>query len=120
MEEKSGRRYRRHGAQFKAKVIAECQPGVSVASVALAHGLNANMLRGWLARERKALAGLEVPSEDDRRRAVAAFVPMKLEERVTAPADIRVELRRSATTISVTWPVAAAAECAAWMRELLK
>jgi transposase len=106
--------------EFKAKVIAACQPGVSVASVALAHGLNANMLRGWLARERKALAGLERPSEEDGRHAVAAFVPVKLQERASPPADIRIELRRSATTISVTWPASAAAECAAWMRELLK
>lgn len=30
------------------------------------------------------------------------------------------ELRRGATTISVTWPADAVVECAAWMRELLR
>ena len=36
------RRRRRHSAAFKATVIEECmRPGVSVAAVALAHGLNA-------------------------------------------------------------------------------
>jgi hypothetical protein len=34
--------------------------------------------------------------------------------------DIRIELRRGATTIAVAWPADAATECAAWMRELLR
>jgi transposase len=34
--------------------------------------------------------------------------------------DIRLELRRGATTITVAWPMAAATECASWMRELLR
>ena len=43
------RRRRRHSAEFKAAVIKECmRPGVSIAAVALAHSLNANMLRKWL------------------------------------------------------------------------
>ena len=45
-----GRRLRRrHSAEFKAAVVEECmRPGISIAAVALAHGLNANMLRKWL------------------------------------------------------------------------
>ena len=43
------RRRRRHSTQFKENVVREClQPGVSIASVALRHGLNANMLRKWV------------------------------------------------------------------------
>src|SRR4249919_822241 len=43
------RRRRRHSAEFKAAVIQEClKPGVSIAAVALAHSLNANMLRKWV------------------------------------------------------------------------
>jgi hypothetical protein len=34
--------------------------------------------------------------------------------------DIRVEIRRGVTAITVSWPVSAAAECAAWMRDWLK
>ncbi|MGD9636907.1 MAG: transposase [Lautropia sp.] len=42
-------RRRRHSAKFKASVIAACQqPGMSMAAVALANGLNANMLRKWV------------------------------------------------------------------------
>lgn len=35
-------------------IEASLQPGVSVAGMALAHGLNANVLHKWLTRERKA------------------------------------------------------------------
>ena len=39
---------RKHDAELKAQVVAECAaPGASVASVALAHGLNANLVHRW-------------------------------------------------------------------------
>jgi transposase len=42
-----GRRLRRrYSAEFKAAVVEECMhPGISIAAVGLAHGLNANLLR---------------------------------------------------------------------------
>ena len=40
---------RAYSATFKAEIVAASQqPGVSVAGVALANGLNANMLRRWI------------------------------------------------------------------------
>jgi hypothetical protein len=36
------------------------------------------------------------------------------------PADIRIELERSGVSVSVSWPVSAAAECATWVREVLR
>jgi transposase-like protein len=46
----TGRRRRRHHSVFfKAEAVGECQqPGVSIAAVALARGLNANLLRRWV------------------------------------------------------------------------
>ena len=42
-------RRRRYTEEFKADVIAQCQQeGISIARVALAHGLNANLLRRWI------------------------------------------------------------------------
>jgi len=39
---------RRHPAELKSKVLAACQePGASVAAVAQAHGLNANLVHKW-------------------------------------------------------------------------
>ena len=47
-----GRRRRTHSAEFKARVMQACgHPGVSIASVALSHGLNANLVRRWLSGE---------------------------------------------------------------------
>ena len=44
-----GRRRRVHSAEFKTQAVqASQQPGVSMASVAMAHGINANLLRRWV------------------------------------------------------------------------
>lgn len=41
---------RTHSPEFKARVLAACrQSGTSVASVAMAHGINANVVHKWLA-----------------------------------------------------------------------
>jgi transposase-like protein len=114
------RRRRKHSAEFKEQVVAACRPaGVSIASVAMAHGVNANLARRWI---------MAAESRGEPRPASIApavtrptFVPLQLPSAASpAPADIRIELRRGATTIDVTWPGTAAAECAAWMRELLR
>lgn len=52
---------RRHGAEFEAKVLAACdEPGASISGVALAHGLNANLVRQWRAGRGVKLAGVTV------------------------------------------------------------
>ncbi len=116
----AGRRRRRtHSAEFKAQVVAACSaPGVSSAAVAMAHGLNANLARRWvLDAERHGdgvlakAAGVEVAT---------TFVPVQLPPAEDEPAAIRIELRRGPISISVSWPCAAASQCAAWMRELLR
>ena len=43
------RRRRRHSDEFKAAAVTACmQPGVSIAAVAMAHGVSANLLRRWV------------------------------------------------------------------------
>ena len=120
-----GRRHRRlHSDEFKAQAVAACmQPGMSMAAVALANGINANLLRRWVQAaemrpDTELAPALPVPKRYAAQTA-AAFVPMQLPAKVPA-ADIRIELRRGATAITVTWPTEASAECAAWMRELLR
>jgi transposase len=45
----SRRRRRIHSDEFKARAVAICmQPGMSMAAVAMAHGVNANLLRRWV------------------------------------------------------------------------
>lgn len=102
---------RRHGAELKARVLAECaQPGASVAHVAMSHGINANVVHKW----RRQIGG------PPRVAPVAAFVPVALAPAPAAAPEIRIEVRHGHTSIAVTWPVSAASECAAWMRELLR
>jgi len=50
----SPRRRRRFSTEFKREVVQACeQPGMSLSGVALRYGLNANMVRKWVVRERQ-------------------------------------------------------------------
>ena len=118
-----GRRRRRdHSAEFKAQVVSACNvPGMSNAAVAMAHGINPNLARRWVRDAESRDAGMLVKLANGAIPGV--FVPLQLpavQAPAAAPADIRVELRRGPIAISVSWPCTAAAECAAWMRELLR
>lgn len=120
-----GRRRRRtHHPEFKADAVAACmQLGVSIAAVAQSRGVNANLLRRWVqAAESGADPGVHAkPARACLARAApSAFVPVQLPSDLDASRDIRIELRRGATAISVSWPTEAATQCAAWMRELLR
>ena len=103
---------RRYSAELKQQILAECErPGASVASVALSHGINANVVHKWRGLAHAPITRVQVPS----------FVPVALPAPHCAPApDIRIELRRGATSVSLSWPVSAAEHCSAWMRDLLK
>jgi transposase len=110
-------RRRRYGEELKAQVLAECDaPGASVAKVAMAHCINANVVHRWrqLARE-GGQATVAKASE---------FVPVAIAAPTALPLhscrDIEVELRRGAVTMKVIWPSSAAADFAAWTRELLR
>lgn len=107
---------RRHSADLKSKVLAECaERGASIAQVALAHGLNANLVHKW----HRQVGGVTVAAAPARR--ADGFIALALPPHpAPAPCDIRIELRRGVTAVNVTWPLSAAADCAAWMRELLK
>ena len=116
---------RRHSEELKAQVMAACaQPGASVAAIAQAHGLNANLVHKWRrgpARvPQRAVAAVQSTSAADP--GAHVFVPLQLPTQASAApkSDIRIELRRGATSVTVTWPTDAAGECASWMRELLR
>ena len=116
----AGRRRGRYSEAFKAQVItAARQPGVSTAAVALANGLNANLLRRWVSESespgavvRANLAGAPP--------AQPPFVALQMSPRSQAPEGfIHIELQRAGTTVRIQWPVSAARECAGWVREVL-
>lgn len=61
---KRSRRWREHSAEFKAQVVAACgAPGVPIAAVAMANGVNASVARrGVVDAERRSGARLTTPS----------------------------------------------------------
>ncbi len=126
-EEGAGRqRRRRHTDEFKAAVVAECaRPGVSIARVALSHGLNANLLRKWVVNgervEPSARTRAEPVSTSTIEMARPSFVAVPLEApKAVTEATIDVEVRRGPMVVKVRWPIAASAECGGWLRELLR
>lgn len=59
MEASQSVKRRRHDASLKQAVVEQCaEPGASVASIALAHGLNANLVHKWRREARPAPVGL--------------------------------------------------------------
>jgi transposase len=119
---------RRHTAAFKAQVLAACaEPGTSVAAVALSFGLNDNLVHQWR-RGRGASPVLSAAASTTVERArefVALSLPLPpaapTPPRAAAGAEtIRLEFKRGALGVSVAWPVSAAGDCAAWLRELLR
>jgi transposase len=109
-------RRRRYSREMKAQVLAECEaPGASVAKVAMSHGINANVVHGWRKLARGGSGAAVIKAQE--------FVPVALEEAAvarTSERGIEVELRRGALTMKLTWPLSAAADFAAWTRELLR
>ncbi len=125
------RRLRReYSAAFKASVLARTrEPGASVAGVALSHGLHPNMVHRWLREQRlphqqvqpqtPAFVALPAPAvvADDHVAQTAATGPTQ------ASGDgqvIRMEVQRAGATITIAWPVTAAAQCAQALREWLR
>ena len=115
MREAKSQERRRHRAEFKAEVLAECaKPGASVAQVALAHGLNTNLVHKWRREAARGASPLAI-------KAQPMFLPLQMPSPGAMPADdIRVELRKGAVSLSVRWPQSASQACALWLRELLR
>jgi transposase len=132
MQPNSSRRV--HDAEFKAQVLQECrQPGASVAAVALAHGLNVNLVRKWLVGRGLKRTGLVAPRQAAAAAPSMQFVPVELtaaavvelaavddaaKQRSVLEEPIHIELRRGSTQLTVRWPSSQAQACAAWLSEL--
>jgi transposase-like protein len=114
---------RRHTPEFKVQVIEAClQPGVSVAGVALANGLNANYLRRWVREHREQTVGTEIEgSVPASSTTPMALVPVSVASPVVAEAsEIRIDIRRGQTTVQMAWPAVRAESLGQWLKELLE
>ena len=138
MHPKPGPR-RRHSDELKAEVLAACdEPGASISGVALAHGLNANLVRKWRSGRGVKRVGVAFPTPTASKAppplgAAAEFIAIQMSApskatvgaaaQATGAAPIAeplilIELRRGPLHLNVRWPASAADDCTAWLREL--
>ncbi|MFO1263004.1 MAG: transposase [Rhodoferax sp.] len=129
------RTHRTYTPQFKAELVAICQkPGISIAAVALQHGMNTNVLHRWLKEWAQGMHRLEAgPATAAVAPQTPAFTPIHLGAitstttseqpcmAASTPATgIRIECQRSGMSVTVHWPLSGAAQCAQMLRELLR
>jgi transposase-like protein len=105
---------RSYSKSFKAQIVQECaQPGASIASVALSHSLNANLVHKWIRLQSQRTAILQ-----------PAFIPVALPSPAPrsdiVPSMIYLEIPHPRGTVKVTWPTESAAACSTFLRDLLR
>jgi transposase len=94
---------RTYTLEYKVDLVRRCsEPGVSVAAMALAHGINANLVRRWIVRHQRALI-------DSTAKPLVTMLPVTLEAStlmLEAPAENQADAstkrqRPGATTIEI-------------------
>ena len=112
----STRQRRNHSIAFKTNLVTMCsQPGISVSTVAQAHGVNANLLRRWMKQ-------YPADSKPPLAPAPTKLVPIQIETDNTSPSngEIHFDIQRGATRIHIRWPMAGAEACVhlfdAWLK----
>ena len=102
---------RRYTLEFKQQLVDQCLPGVSVAGVALANGINANLLRRWIRQHSG--SGVNQP---------VSLVPVQIGAPVAAWQNdiIHLDLQRGAVRVNIRSPMTGAESCARMLGSLLK
>ena len=129
---------RRHSAEFKAEVLAACEPARRVGfgggagawsehqpRAQVAHGPRRQARRRCGAGGRpdecsstaacRARGGCAVRADRDVQARAGNIAAVRTHR---SEAVIHVELKRGASSVLVRWPGSAAGDCAAWLREL--
>ena len=112
-----------HSPEFKALVLGQCkQPGASVAAVAIAHGLNPNVVHKWLTGRNLKRMGATVPTIAPHAPALQ-FIPVELTKSEhllasvpTSQPDIRIEIEYVGLQLKLRCAAGAAGVYAAVLR----
>jgi transposase len=122
----TGRTRRTYSTSFKSELIEQCrQVGVSCSAVAISHGMNPNVLRRWIkeaAHPSDAAAAPPRPVDVELKPAFVAL-PMAVptpQAPDAAQMNVRIDIQRNGTTVSVLWPHFCLSDSAAWVREVLR
>lgn len=108
---------RNYAPALKAQILAECElPGASVARIAMAHGINDNVVHTWRKLAREGLLA--------RPDVAGGFIPITVAPQPPAEAakvdHVLVELQRGGLLMKLVWPLSAVEQLSAWTRELLR
>jgi transposase-like protein len=112
-------RRRTYTTEFRQGLVAQYQPGVSVSRIALAHGINANLLRKWIDRYRNQLPA-PVSAEPSKLVTVQVELPAKDQTEAACSETIEISLTKRTTHINIRWPGNQAQACATWLSAWLK
>lgn len=135
---------KRYSEDIKTQVLGECDTaGAVIKAVAQKHGIPISLVHKWRYKAKcraKTQTGCKTTETDTTgsRIEIGNFVALPLvcvkPSKVPAQApthtdqsrdtdtdtDIRIELQGGAATARVHWPLNAGAQCAVWLRELLR
>ena len=111
------RQRRRFSPEFKRQLVEQCQPGISVAGIAIANDINPNQLQRWIRQSRAVGHAAPVSA-----RSVVKLVPVSVGQPVASAADSMIEITLSgkSRTASLRWPVSAASVLAPLLAEWVK
>lgn len=109
------RRRRKHAPEFKLRLAALCQPGVSISGVALANGVNANLLRRWI---KQFSVSNSLPAITNPAKLVPVQVESSAEPQISDAIEISIQKGRA--RVSIRWPGAQSHACGQWLAALLK
>jgi transposase len=108
---------RRFSREFKRQLVEQCQSGVSVAGIAMSHGINPNQLHRWIRETRT--QGMELPE-----RVTAAIKLMPVSVQMPQSSDvgcmIEITLTGKNKTVAMRWPASAASTLAPLLADWLK
>jgi transposase-like protein len=114
---------RTYSVEAKAELLAACKaPGASIAAIANAHGMNANVLHRWLKESSQSGSCTGSTAMDVSGRNVQTFIAVPLPTKQAEPVEreIKVEVRKGGMVMTVTWPMSAAGDFASWSASVLK
>ena len=125
---------RTYSAEFKQQIVQACKaPDVSIASVALQHGLNTNLVSKWIRQSRSMVPSLTISSipQTDFLPVILHPTPVKQEAppppvpEKKATAHIRIPLHDEQGSvrdqmIEIEWPVESATELLLLLQGLIK
>ena len=117
LPEVTPRHHRRFSQGFKRQLVDQCRPGVSVAGIAMANGINPNQLRRWIRQYRAEGTPLPVGINP-----AVKLVPVSIQQ--SRPSDaansmIEITLSGKRRSASLRWPVSSVAGLAALLRDVL-